>query len=706
MIDVGQPFEGEGAPDPAKAPEAATPPPADEAPAAGPEQPSAAPASAEVPATLPAEARLVGALIRFALIGVSIALAVWWMRDEQRVAHIISNQTTADERKLAIKLMLIGIGVFTTIPILYIFGYRIIRKAWLPAIDWVVFASRLSAPLLMAFLLPPLFDWKVFQGHDLLLGITATFFGLGLERSLRSTFTALFSSRAGPWPARLVARFPRVTKHVSVWTVVTLTVAFAYFFSFFTIRQHHRLGTRSWDMAIFDNIMWNLIRGHWFKASPDIGPVGSHIQYHANFLAYLFAPFYAIYQKPETLLFLQATLCGAAAIPLYLVATRRLESRLGGLCIAVAYLLYAPLHGPIFYDFHFFTTAPFFVTWVIYCFETNRRAWLVVTWIAALLLREEIGAGLSMAALLYLFSGRRVRWALIGGLVSAIYFFLVKFWIMPLHRQAGPDTQTFTWMFSGLLPPGESSYSGVLQTVVINPLYTLMTLLEFDKLTYVFMLFGPVLLLPFRHRLTWILFLPGLLFTLLATGYKPVIMPTFQYTSNYNQYMFFAAAVAIGALATRPDGRVLKASAVTALLVTSIVFSFHNGAVLQKNTFRGGFGQVSFSWSKGDAKRLAQLRELIAMIPPDASVAATEMEAPHVSGRENCYTIRFFTFNADYLLANLDEVSWGSSRTNMLAAIETKKYGFIASRGRFGLWGRKYSHKKDEEGNKLLGIAP
>jgi uncharacterized membrane protein len=287
---------------------------------------------------------------------------------------------------------------------------------------------------------------------------------------------------------------------------------------------------------------------------------------------------------------------------------------------------------------------------------------------------------------------------------------VVKFWIMPLHRTAGPDEQTFVWIFAGLLPPGETSYAGVLKTVLINPLYTLGTLLDFDKATYLLMLFGPVVLLPLRHRLTWILFLPGALFTLLATGYKPVIQPTFQYTSNYNQYMFFAAAVAIGALAARPDGRVLRAAALTALLATSVVFSFHNGALFQRNTFRGGFGNVSFAWTKADAKRLRDLRHLIGMIPPDASVAATEMEAPHVSGRENCYTIRFFILDADYLLANLEEVSWGPSRSNMQAAIRSGKYGFVASRGGFGLWKRmpekRRSPKKDEEGLRLLGMAP
>jgi hypothetical protein len=80
------------------------------------------------------------------------------------------------------------------------------------------------------------------------------------------------------------------------------------------------------------------------------------------------------------------------------------------------------------------------------------------------------------------------------------------------------------------------------------------------------------------------------------------------------------------------------------------------------------------------------------------------MEAPHVSNRENCYTVRFFTFDADYLLVNLDEVSWGTSRTNMQAAIATGKYGFVTSRGRFALWSRKAKHTKNAEGLKLLGM--
>ena len=68
--------------------------------------------------------------------------------------------------------------------------------------------------------------------------------------------------------------------------------------------------------------------------------------------------------------------------------------------------------------------------------------------------------------------------------------------------------------------------------------------------------------------------------------------------------------------------------------------------------------------------------------------------------------MRFSTWDADYLLANLDEASWGTSRTNILAALSTGKYGFIASRGRFALWGKGKKHDKDAEGAKLLGVSP
>ena len=70
------------------------------------------------------ETRLVSALLRFAMIGASIGLAIWWILDEQRVLHVVANQTTADERKLALKLILSGGAVLTVVPLVYLVVYR------------------------------------------------------------------------------------------------------------------------------------------------------------------------------------------------------------------------------------------------------------------------------------------------------------------------------------------------------------------------------------------------------------------------------------------------------------------------------------------------------------------------------------------------------------------------------------------------------
>jgi uncharacterized membrane protein len=275
---------------------------------------------------------------------------------------------------------------------------------------------------------------------------------------------------------------------------------------------------------------------------------------------------------------------------------------------------------------------------------------------------------------------------------------------MPLHRTGGPDKQTFAWIFQGLIPPGEEGLNGVIRTLVSNPIFTLASLLDSDKLVYVLKTFGPLLLLPLRNRLTWLFFVPATIFTLLSTGYKPLIETYFQYTSNYTPYLFFAAAVAISAKKQEPNGRARAAAALGAVLCTATIFSFNEGAIFQRNNFRAGFQTVRFERTPADLKRYNDLYALIAMIPPMASVMATEMEAPHVSHRPDCFTMRFNNGKADYLLVNLDEASFAESRTHLLAALNTGKYGFVASRGRFALWSTKVGHEKDAEGARLLGI--
>lgn len=651
----------------------------------------------------PAESRLVASAILLFGAGASLASAVYLSGYDRVIEHITSNVMDKPSRDV----LLVAMAGAGALAVLVGAVYLAVRRFSDRALTSLLRAARILSPLLVAFPLPVLFDYRWTQRNEWTFVLAAGLFGLGLERTLRLSFGAIDWAGLNAWHARSVRRHPRL--HAATPPVIlTLMVLFsATYLAYFTIMNHYRLGTASWDLAIFDNMMWNLIRGSWFAASPDLGRTGSHIQFHANFLAYLYAPFYAMYQRAESLLVIQAVTITTTAIPLYLIAKRRIGNAWAALVIAYAYLIHAPMHGPVFYDFHFATLAPFWIAWVVYFYEVERKGWLIATWICAMLLREDTSAVLSAGCLFHLTQGKKARWALIGGIVSALYFFVTKFIIMPLHR-TWSDANSFTWMFQGLIPPGETGFKGVLRTLGSNPVFTFNSLLEQDKLTYIIKMMGPVLVLPFRHPRAWILFIPPAMFTLLSWGYKPLYQTFFQYTSNYSTYIFFAACVVMSWWRQRDSSlgeRTFRVpAAVLAIFATATVYSYSHGAMFQRESFVGGFRHVRFELSKEDHRRHKDLYELIRMIPKNASVAATEMEAPHVSNRRFCFTLRFAYEDADYLLMNLDEARSGSTNQILKNAIGTGKYGYLTRRGNFALWKRGADQARNDQGKQILGI--
>jgi uncharacterized membrane protein len=645
----------------------------------------------------------VRALVVYFCVGASLAAAVQAAVVPGLVDFVLKNTMPAGARTNML-LSMAGAGVVTVlIPSFFL----LLRKSP-AALDRFARVAGISSPLMLSFMIPLLSDWRVFAKNEWQCVLAVLLFAFGLERSLRVSFSSI------DWtgPRLLWHRLNRLPTFRSLPLILTCSMSFcaAVYFAYYTILQHHRVQTSSWDLAIFDNMMWNLIRGEWFKASPDLGRTGSHIQYHATFIAYLFAPFYALWQRAETLLALQAFVTSAAALPIFLLGRARTGSAWVGFVLAYAYLVYAPMHGPLFYDFHFLTTAPFWVSWVIYFFETDRKRALLVTWFLAIMVREEISAGLSMVALFYLVSGRRARWALIGGILSACYFVTMKFYVMPLHRTLS-GMHSFTWMYQKLMPTGEAGFGGVLRTVGSNPLFVFDSLLDVEKLTYVLKILGPVLVLPLRHPTAWVMLLPASIFTLLSAGYKPLYQTYFQYTSNFTSYLFFASAVTLAWWRDRdrasPQGsRFRVPAAALALLVSSTLYTYHFGAIFQHNNFRGGFRTVQFHRTDAERRRYEDLHTLIKQIPPDASVAAGEAEAPHLSNREDLFTIRFGYEDADYLLINLDESRSGAAADVAKKAVRSGNYGFVTSIGRVALWKRGGDHRNDPRGLKQLRLEP
>ncbi len=540
-------------------------------------------------------------------------------------------------------------------------------------------AGRLMGPFLPLCLMPALFNVRFGHANQLIYLIVLCAFVLMEKPLLQRALTELGTIDAvahfrerNTWLRRL----PLPSGRVFFFALVCLaSLGYTVFVAYYTIRNHHRLGTTAFDLGIYDNLMYNALHGRPFHSPVLFGPAGgNYIAGHAEFAMLLFVPIYAIRPGPEMMLIIQATVLGFAAVPLYLFARTRLP-RPTAAVVAICYLMFAPLHGPNFYDFHWIPLAVFFHFWLYYAIANRKH---VLTWIMVAILfaiREDVAVGIALLGLFLLFSGLRPRLGLALAVLSVTWFAIVRFVIMPL---AG--AWYFQNLYNGLFADGEQSFGSVIKTILTNPLFAFGTLGSEAKLIYVGHMFVPLALLPASRARLLPLAIAGMFFTILTTGYSPTIQISFQYTTHWIPYLFLATVLAL-VMITHDRGVWARRAALGTMMVAMLAHSYNFGALLQQKMFVGGFSRIEFRMSPEDKKKWAQLRELLAMIPRNASVAATEQETAHVSTRKTVYPLRWPPGPVDYLLIGRSHIG-DLSRSSVNAALANPdEYGLLAERG-------------------------
>jgi uncharacterized membrane protein len=574
------------------------------------------------------------------------------------------------------------------------FSAALIARMRRVAVDLGLLA-RVLAPLAIGFALPPLFVRELWVDAEIELLIYAGVVGLLLERSLGIAFAALATM---PPPAIPVGE--RV-KSAARWTAahlpaLVLALAIAGYWlviSHGTVVSHHRIATASSDLAEFDNLFFNALHGHPFRAPAIAGDLTdwTALRVHAEFVLYLLLPLYALAPGPEQLLRIQTAVIALTAVPIYLFAARRL-GRHAGCAIALAYLLLPAVQRPNFYDFHFTPVGMFFVAWTLYCYDraleapgTSRaqRAALVACFALALLSREDTAATLAIAFFLLGAAGvgRTVSFALAGA--ALLYVVAVKFVLMPRFGM-----MWFDQIYERLKAPGDAGLAAVFATIASNPMFVVRTLMSPARFLYLLHMTAPLLFLWNRRWYLWLAALPAALFTLMVTDRPPMNDVSFQYTYLWVPYIVLASVLGLGALAASdPLGWPRKSAATVALLVVALGCSWNQGALLGNRSIIGGFGEKRLSMSADERARLAELEQLIARIPDSASVAATEHEGPHVSTRLVVYSLKLSLGHApDYILVGPQP--FRIEVRHMAPSLRAGDYGLVAEAGAFALFQR------------------
>ncbi|HKO93571.1 MAG TPA: DUF2079 domain-containing protein, partial [Polyangiaceae bacterium] len=574
------------------------------------------------------------------------------------------------------------------------------------AVPGLRLGAELVLPLCLIGLWRSLFSAQPWHDKPLTYMVGLSIVVLVLERALRRSLHAWPEVLAAlprtrsllAWVAGKCTPRPSIARWLPIAAVLLGCTAYAVYFSYYTILNHQRLQTMGFDLGINVNWAYNALHGNITRNTVVAGAgVSNYFGVHAVFAMLTWVPFFAIHPSAEFFLIFQSLAAGFAGATLYLFATTQMP-RWSAVLVAYAYLLFAPLHGPNFYDFHELMP-PLFFHFLLYWAIAKRKTWLVFLLVPMIWsYREDLSIGLVVLGFFLMVTGVRPKAGFWIAVSSALWFVTIKLVIMPSLWSGWFDT-----IYSGL-QAGKRGYGTVMVTILSNPAYFLSTLLVPEKLIYFLHMFAPLAFLACRRWSLLMLALPGFAFSLLTTNYPPTVSIAFQYTCHAIPYVFCASVLMLGVI-TRAEGGALRRRAVLgAVALGMLSHSFVFGAVLQHETFIGGFRKIEFGMGAKDKKRYGILKKLVGMIPQEASVAATETEVPHIAARLDAYTLKDGPADADYLLINGLRMGMGDVRGAVNAMLARDEYGLVATGADIYLFKRGFSAPETKGALRRLGL--
>lgn len=415
--------------------------------------------------------------------------------------------------------------------------------------------------------------------------------------------------------------------------------------------RHRALGSKVFDLGIYDNILWNTLQGRPLGCAYARG--GNHLMAHVDPILLLVTPIYALAPGPEVLIAVQAVVVLSGALPVFLLAQRRLGRAWLSLTLGLAYLLHPSVHGTILFDVHSLALAAPLCLWAMYLLERER--WWGYAGVIALLLatREDVAlwcVGLGMYAAL----GRgawRAGAATIGA--SLAYFVAIK-WLVQV------DPYPYEKRYAAFMPGGEGGFSAVAASLLTNPWHALLEVLTGPKLVFLAVLLAPLLLLPVVAGRRWWTFGFGLAFTLLATNTMNYY-PLSHYTVMLFPALFAATPTGIEAVARwvgRQGGDVDRAvrGVGVGVLVASLLTTLRLGALVENGSFRGWPHGLVYGLDAAQEARVRWLREVKRGLPATASVVVSNHVGSHFSARDTIFMYPGVK-DADWLILHRTDVS-------------------------------------------------
>lgn len=416
----------------------------------------------------------------------------------------------------------------------------------------------------------------------------------------------------------------------AIWLLILIVGGI---YSLFSVVRHLRLETYIFDLGYYDQLIW--LAAHFKPIFSSILEANPWVD-HFSPSIFLLTPLYWLWENVIILLIFQSYFVALGAYPLYLLAYKRTKSKLFSLCIAFAYLVFYGIQNAVAFDFHAVTLGSPILLFIFWFYEEKKYFFFWILLIVFVGLQENFFVLAAAYGVFLTIHFKDYKRGIIITLSSIFFLSLLIFYLIPnffgaqyYYLPKTSEGRDLIDMAKGLYTPS-------------------------SKIDVVF-------------------------FSLLAFGFLPLFTPSifillveefvgrFLATTNSNWWIlgFHYNAILAPILSC---GAILAVQKFFLKRIPIVCFLVLIGTFLSLYRVKPDIMKV-FNNNYYDLAETKNSRDVLELIPKDASVAATNNLGAQIAGRQdiifltNCHDNpavwgpdgrRCFKLIPDYLVADLD----------------------------------------------------
>jgi uncharacterized membrane protein len=396
---------------------------------------------------------------------------------------------------------------------------------------------------------------------------------------------------------------PKLRRELLIF-VIPLVIIFSLLYSVLSIVRHNNYGSFGYDLGINYQTVWRYSTFQIPITTIDPFPELPKLAAHVELVYALISPFFWIWNDPRMLLILEVIFVCQAGIPIYLLARSKKLKISISLAIVFSYLIFYGVQNALWHDVHSISFGAGFLAWFIYFNDIKKHLPASIFFVLAIISKENV-ALITLAIAFTYFLLRRDKLNIIY-IISSILYLLFVYLIF------FPHIMNITYLYQ--------NEAGLISN--LSPLSLFDSVDKRNAILYSFLGFG---LLP----LASIFIIPVIVdlgtYFALASDLK----------ATHGIYMHYRVALApLLALATiytiYSFKKLNKTYLAIYLIVSALIVQYLLHLPLSYLVKR-------WFWQQPDSVRT--INRVISEIPDNTSIVSQNNITPHISGRDNIYTL-------------------------------------------------------------------